>query len=386
MRVVDCTDIKEETVGHRNGRRRRRGLVLVVVPWLLAVAATGCGGGSEDAGGEGAAGTVTPTGAAGAAAEPTARPTVDRTVERVITADGALQYPDDPHTLAFGVAGTLAELGAAENEDVAQGQVLARLDTLALDLALAEARAGVATAQARVRQLESGSALAQARIEVERAKNTLWGNQAQRDAACGRADNGNLPGSVRDEARTSCDGAQASVQASEQGVALAELNVRQAEATAGDDLAAAEAQLASARLSLRQAETNLGRATLTAPFTGTVTAIQPLVGDTVSPGAPVLTLTRTRPLRFVTTNLGERFVGDIQVGDAAGVTLTAYPDHVITGKVARIDDLGKLDETGAVVFAVHVDVDETDGVALRAGMTGRVEITVGGEGSDAAAK
>ncbi|MCE7938271.1 MAG: HlyD family efflux transporter periplasmic adaptor subunit [Chloroflexi bacterium CFX6] len=239
----------------------------------------------------------------------------------------------------------------------------------------------MAAAQAKARQLESGSALAQARIEVERAKNTLWGNQAQRDAACGRADNGNLPGSVRDEARTSCDAAQASVQASEQGVALAELNVKQAEDSAGDDLTAARAQLESARLSLRQAEANLAKATLTAPFTGTVTSIQPLVGDAVSPGAPVLTLTRTRPLRFVTTNLGERFVGDIRVGDAAEVTLTAYPDHVITGKVARIDDLGKLDESGAVVFAVHVDVDETADATLRAGMTGRVEITVGGDGA-----
>jgi HlyD family secretion protein len=363
--------------------RLTRPPLLALTLALSVLVLSGCGnvslGTRDDAAGT-ATGTAGPgTSVAGAAGgKPTPRPTIDRRIARVVTADGAMRYPDEPHTLAFGTSGLVVELNAADRQEVAQGEVLARLETLPLDLAVAEARAALAGAQARVTQLETGSTINQAKIEVERAKNSLWGNQASRDAQCGRADDGNLPGSIRDEARTSCDGAQAGVQASEQGVKLAEESLRQAEATAGDDLAAARAQLESARLSLRQAEVSLNKVTLVAPFAGTLSDVRIRVGEPASPGSPAMSLTQTRPLRFVTTNLGERFIGDIEAGDAAEVILTAYPDQPLKATVHRIEDQGTSDASGAVVFAVYLDVEEDPDLSLRAGMTGRVEITVGG--------
>jgi len=355
-------------------------LAAVVAPvfaGLIGLVAA-CGGVSVSTGDADADATGTATAGAGAAGKPTARPTIDRSVERVVTADGVLRYPADPRALAFGASGVVVALDVAEQAEVGQGAPLARLDTLGLELAVAEARSQVLAARARVAQLETGSSVEQARLELERAKNSLWSTQVQRDAQCGRAEDGDLPGAVRDEAKTGCDGAQANVQASEQGVRLAELALRQAEATADEDLAAAGAQLGSAELGLRQAQVNLNKATLVAPFTGTVSAIQIEVGQPAGPGAPAMTLTRTRPLRFVTTNLGERFVGDIREGDAAEVTLTAYPDRPLKAIVHRIEDQGKTDESGAVVFAVYLHVAEEPDVPLRAGMTGRAEISVGG--------
>jgi len=110
--------------------------------------------------------------------------------------------------------------------------------------------------------------------------------------------------------------------------------------------------------------------------------VQIRVGEPASPGSPAMTLTQTRPLRFVTTNLGERFIGDIRPGDPAEVVLTAYPDQPLKATVQRIEDQGTTDESGAVVFAVYLNVEEDPEVPLRAGMTGRAEITVGGEESE----
>jgi hypothetical protein len=80
----------------------------------------------------------------------------------------------------------------------------------------------------------------------------------------------------------------------------------------------------------------------------------------------------------VTTNLGERNVADVRAGAPATVTLTAYPDHPLAATVQRVALEGAKDQSGTVVFPVYLDVT-TDGLALRAAMTGRVEIQVEGE-------
>lgn len=349
----------------------------LVAPALLACAATllaACGQVKMSYSG-------TPTPEAGsataeaAAGTPTAKPTIDASVDRVVTADGALRYPGDPHTLAFGASGLLVELNVAEHDAVAAGEVLARLELLSLEAGVADARTALAQAEAQLAALETGSEITRARIQVEQAKNQLWGSQAQRDATCGSEDSPFFR-------QADCDAAQASVQAGEEGVKLAEEALRQAQATEASQRRAAEAQVASARLSLRQAETSLNRASLTAPFSGTVSALQVHLGEPISAGAPALTLTQTEPLRFVTDNLGERFVGDIRPDDPARITLVAYPDQPLEARVQRIDDQGTIDESGAVVFAVYLDVVPNPDIPLRAGMTGRVEITVGGREQD----
>jgi HlyD family secretion protein len=86
-------------------------------------------------------------------------------------------------------------------------------------------------------------------------------------------------------------------------------------------------------------------------------------------------MAKTRPLRFSTTNLSERNVGDVEVGADATVVLTAYPERELDAKVHRVAPQATEDLGGAVVFAVLLDVDDA-GLPLRAGMTGRVEILV----------
>jgi multidrug resistance efflux pump len=332
----------------------------------LALAATlllaGCGG---VAGGRGAAQgpTATPGGTAGP------KPTLSRNVDNVVTADGQLVLPLPPQVLSFATGGELLSLNVVEGETVQAGEVLATVDPGPANLSLAQAEASLTQARATVDKLARGATIEAARIDVERAKNNLWGQQAQRDAVCGAAEH-------KMAQQVDCDGAQANVQAMEQSVAAAQKSLESAQANQPGELASAQAQLNQARLALDQARLDRGRTELKAPFDGVVSQVNVIEGVRVAPGSPVLTLVKTRPLRFATSNLGERNVGDIEPGAPATVTLTSFPDQSIKGTVQRVAPQAATDESGLTSFVVEIDLQPTD-LPIRAGMTGRAEIQVG---------
>ncbi len=358
--------------------------------------------------------TETPSVAASEAVSVTSGPLV----RSVVTADGILVAPVPPQPLGFTMSGEVLEVDVSEGQEVRQGDALARMDLLPFDLSLAQARAAlaqaedaltraqagpstaqlaaaqaeVAASEATLARTESGVDVENARLDVERAKNSLWGVQAQRDAICGAAKR-------KFASQAECDAAQANVQAAEVGVQMAERALAAARSAQPQNLETARARLASARASLAElrrgpsagelaslrqrveqaqlavaaAEADRARAVLTAPFDGSVAKVHIAPGTRVGPGAPVVTLAKTRPLALVTTNLSERYVGQVSVGAKAVVVLTAYPDHRLEAQVERIAPQAETDPAGAVVVPVYLKLDDR-GLPLRAGMTGRVEI------------
>lgn len=347
-------------------------------PIVAVVLLAGCARGGSGTGTP-AAGTGTP------AAAGTARPTADRRVDQVVTADGELRYPGVPQPLSFSSSGRLTEVAVTAGQEVKAGDVIARIAPDALEITLAEARANQIAAQQQVDQQARGSDLERAKQELERSKNNRWAAQAQRDAICGRAraecDEGDefarrACKAGREDSKTGCDQAEANTNAADQGVRIAELNLQDLESRRDTDQKAARAKAEAARLSLARAQRDQAGQTLTAPFDGTVTAVNVNAGVDIGPGAPVATLVQTRPLRFVTSNLGERYVGEIRTGHKAKVTLTTYPDRKIDAVVQRVDSQGQRDQAGAVVFTVYLDVTPPADLPVYAGMTGRVEIDV----------
>jgi multidrug resistance efflux pump len=343
-------------------------LILALVALLPLVAACGRPGPGGTAFTR--AGTTTPT-PGGTPGTPGPKPTVSKAVNNVVTADGKLVPPVAPQALSFPSTGLLLEVNATEGQAVKAGDVLAKMETAAADVSVAQAETALAQAQAAVAKLERGDSVDSTRIEVERAKNQLWAEQAQRDSVCGAAQH-------KMATQASCDAAQANVQALEQGVELAQKNLAAAQASQPADLTSARAQLAEARLALDQAKQDRTHAVLSAPFDGVVTQVNVANGVRVAPGTPVLTLAKTTPLRFATTNLGERNIGDVHEGAPAKVTLTAYPDQPLKATVQRIAAQASNDDSGLTVVTVYLDVDPA-GLPLRAGMTGRAEIEVGAQ-------
>ena len=135
----------------------------------------------------------------------------------------------------------------------------------------------------------------------------------------------------------------------------------------------ADISLEQSQLSLQQAEEALAEAELVAPAGGTVVSIDVAPGSRVGAGTPVVTLLDVDRLEFRTTNLSERDLAQIYPGQAAEVTLKAYPDTPLEAVVVRIGVEAGAAVGDAATFPVALALGETD-VGLRPGMTGRVEI------------
>lgn len=360
----------------------------------------------------------------------------------------AVVVPDHSAALSLAAGGIVTAVPVAEGDVVDQGQLLVQLDRSQLETALNEARAAQAAAEARLAQTLAGasgediaaldaaievartgvqnadSAVASARANlarvqapataeqiaiqqrrVEVAKNALWGAQAQRDAACGRAKNG---GPSAD-----CDAGQAAVQRAEEEVRIAELQVQQLQVGAApQDIAVAQAQVnaalaqrATAEAQVRQAEAERNRAIraataeevaiaesqveqakaavergelavtqteLRAPFSGAIVKLEAKVGEYVAPARPLVHIADLSTWRVETTDLTELSVVRIKEGDRATITFDALPGVEIPGTVTRINALG-VNNRGDITYTAIVTPDELD-ARLRWNMTASVTI------------
>lgn len=136
----------------------------------------------------------------------------------------------------------------------------------------------------------------------------------------------------------------------------------------------AEARKQNAETQVQAAKAALVYNTLTAPFDGAVSRLSIHPGEWVIPGQKVLALADITHLRIETTDLSERDVPQVKVGQAAVVFIKAL-NLEVTGKVASIAPLA---ETlgGDVVYRAVIEL-ETAPEGLRPGMSVEVRFTGG---------
>ncbi len=134
-----------------------------------------------------------------------------------------------------------------------------------------------------------------------------------------------------------------------------------------DDLAAAQAKVQSA-----QAEVN--SLTLTAPFSGEVTSVGYLPGDSVNQGTAAVVLVDRSKL-YVDLQVDEAHVVNVSTGDKATVALEAMPNLSLTGAVSYINPIGTSTQ-GVVYYNVRVVLDKSDPSILM-GATADVTIQEG---------
>lgn len=345
-------------------------------------------------------------------------PTLVRTGVTVL-ADGVVQPAQPALPLAFETGGRLLAVHVRAGDLVQAGDLIATLDNthaqrqvaeaqLGLRLAelelenltreassadVAAAEASVASAQANLNALFAGPTeydLQSAKLNVDAAKDQLYAAQAQRDAIAG---NPHAGGAEVDAAEAGVLSAEVNVQQAilaqerlTEGASQAEVSQARSQLAAAQaaldallagaspkDLAAAEINVEQARLALASALRELVNAELMAPISGTVTAVQAAPGTLVGGGAPIVALLDMTQLEFHTTNLSERDLAQIFPGQAAVVTLKAYPNDPIEATVGRIGLQAGAAVGDAATFPVILVLSETD-LDIRPGMTGRAEI------------
>ena len=282
--------------------------------------------------------------------------------------------------LAFNAAERIREILVQEGDRVAPGQVLARLDTMRLDAALAAAEAA-REAQAQVlARLQAGSrpeeirrAEAQVAALQARARSAQITYERLQKLAVQKLSS---PEEI-DNARAAADAADGELHAAQEAHALAVAGPRR------EDIAQAQAELAAREANSRLARVQRADATLSAPVAGIVRDRLLEPGDMASPQTPVLTLALTDPL-WVRAYVPEPDLGRIAEGMRAEIRTDSYPGKVYRGWVGFISPSAEFtpknvettDLRTRLVYQVRVFVCDAQG-ELRLGMPATVTIPMG---------
>jgi HlyD family secretion protein len=289
--------------------------------------------------------------------------------------------------VGFRHAGQIAEMHVREGDLVVAGQVLAVLDTAALQARRLQAMAQAQSASALLREMRGGSRpqeLAQASSAVETARVKLA--DAHRDLERTRKlfEGGVVSRETHDKAVMAVD--------------VLEQQYRQARAQSSlvtegprrEQIEAQAAQLAQAEAMIAEIDALIADAVVRAPFAGVVTVRHRDPGEVVAPGAAAVSLL-DRSERWVRIYIPENRLAAVHLGSRAVITTDSFRDRTYGGEVSVIASEAEFtprsvqtaEERVKLVYSARVRINDDAGYDLKPGMPADVSVALApGSGSD----
>jgi membrane fusion protein (multidrug efflux system) len=285
-----------------------------------------------------------------------------------------------PVAISALVAGAVTDVPVNDNQLVAPGNVLARIDDrdyiAAQDQAkalVAQAQAGIAnvdaqigTQQARIDQTARQVTEAQAALTFSKDENTRYQDLVQKGA--GTVQRAQQATSDLQSKQAALDAALAAASEAER-----QIGVLRAQRESG------EAQVRQAKAQSDQAGANLSRTVLVAPVQGRVTRLTGAAGAYAAPGQTLMILVPTE--LWVTANFKETQLADMRPGqlvtieiDAYGRTFSGHVDSLQTGSGTAFSLLPAENATGNYVkivqrVPVKIVFDKPPDVVIGPGMS-----------------
>ncbi len=352
-----------------------------------------------------------------AAVTPVPLPTRVVAAKTTVSADGVVQTASAPISLAAAIDAKVASVNVEPGQRVKLGEVLAMLDSTSLRDALEDAKLQQKLTEAQIKQnsapasaadVESAKAalsaaqlqygrdkrgptqteIEEARMSLEAARANYLAAQINRDVYCGTPALKDSNGCKQQEA-TFGNAYESEVAASDRYKALLQpvtkeklqqsfATVAQAQArlqaletdTSPEQQKVFAAQLTQARSAVTRSESNLRETTVLSPCDCVVQEVNISVG--IVPKGVAMTLVNLQGLQFKTTNLTERELANVQVGQTAEVRLRAL-DKTIAGRVEAILPQSSGAQGDAALFTVLITLGGSEQTTLP-GMTGQVVV------------
>ena len=239
----------------------------------------------------------------------------------------------DNTTIAPKVSGYLNQVLAGDNQHVKSGQVLARIDDRDFKVALDQARADVAAADAAVEsrraQLDVQQATidaAKATLDVDMAAQVFTAQENKRYTDLEKTGYGSVQNAQNAQAR---DNTQiAAIERDKANLASAQKQVELLKA----EIAQAVAADARAKAQQRQAELNLSYTTIVAPIDGVVGNRTLRVGQFVQAGTQLMSLVPSNGA-YVIANFKETQLGHVRAGQPVDIEVDMFPGKAVHGHV-----------------------------------------------------
>jgi len=250
-----------------------------------------------------------------------AAPNPDGSAQTTVTAS-AVVVPAQVSEMSLLISGIARDIPVKEGDAVKAGQTLIVLDTPTLEFAVTEAQAGLRGAQAQA-EIQSNEIIKKYLIIYK-------------------------PTSI----------------------ALKKLRL----GVPHEVIEMADARVQRAQASVEIAQANLAQGTLVAPRDSVVASLNVMPGEYVQSDQAVVTLATLNDLQIETTDLSERDIANVHMGDPANIFVEALNKN-FSGKVIGISPMAET-VGGDVIFKVTIAPD-VQPQGLLWGMTAEVEIQGG---------
>ncbi len=283
--------------------------------------------------------------------------------ERTVRYAGNLT-PEASTTILPRVSGRVTAIPVRQNQFVAAGDVIARIEDEVLRLQVEQARAAFEAADAQYRQAVRGvrtgeldivrAEVEQAETELETARSNLERTERLYEAEA--------------VSRSDYESAVDRFQSAQTQVANARRQLDLMESGASEEeLAMARANADAAARQLELAELQLDYATVRTPVAGSVARVMAEVGQMVGTESPIAAVVNDR-LIYARITIPERFYGDFLGSEGTmqvRIRPEAYPDDApFEGTVSTV---ASIIDAASRTFEVEVAIPNADG-RLRPGM------------------
>src|SRR5579863_8941528 len=298
-------------------------------------------------------------------------------ISQVVQATGTIN-PVNTVPVGSVVSGNVVSVSVDFNSQVKKGDILAQIDPVPFQVALAQTQASYQNAVANVANLEAQIATSQANVgtmkaNIAKAHATTIDMGTQQKRTKLLADQGVLSAQQNDDAEASYD-----VSVAAENATIAQ--EKQAESQLAATIAQrdqAKAQVLIQKSAVDSAKLQLSYCTIRAPIDGTV------INRTVNVGQPVAASLQAPNLfsigqdlkhMLVYSNTDEADVGRIKVGKQATFRVDSFPRETFNGTVSQVR-MNATTIQNVVTYNTMVAFDNLD-LRLFPGMTAYISIPV----------
>jgi membrane fusion protein (multidrug efflux system) len=233
------------------------------------------------------------------------------------------------------VSGYVTQVPVTDNQHVAAGGVIARIDDRDYRIALEQAGAQVAAAEASIRNIDAQIAVQQAQVKASQAQVdqtqaalTFAKEQAARYEHLAGTGYGTVQNAQQYSSQLSQQ--EAALKSAQAALTVSQRQIDSLKAQRGS----AQANLEQAIAQRDQAQLNLSYATVTAAQPGRVVNLTAAAGEFAQTGTN-LTMFVPDEL-WVTANFKETQLDAMRPGDPVSLSIDAYPERDIRGHVASV--------------------------------------------------
>jgi RND family efflux transporter MFP subunit len=246
-------------------------------------------------------------------------------------------------TISAKVMGYAQQVNFQVGDRLREGQTLVTVDARELEASLRRAQAGRAEVEGAMPEMDNAIASAKANLDLAQATYRRMDDLAAKKS---------ISNQELDEASARLKAAQANYE------------MARARRTQLDS------RLAQAEQEVRAAGIMRGYATVTAPFSGIVTAKSIEAGNMVTPGVPLLTVERDSGYRLE-ASIDESRLPGVRAGREVEVALDAADRRIH----ARVSEVVPSVDAASRSYTVRIDLPGS--MPLRSGMFGRATFAVG---------